>query len=167
MQSSFKYIFLTSSLSFTFASRYQAPNHERADASAPVGGAPGRARLHRGNAHPERLGYRGLLRCSVHTRDTREGRTPPPNTTPNRNAATHITAEGWWQPSLTHACIFLFITQHWYVWLSAPSALAIQNTEASLWFNVTLWNGAQCLHQCHSSNREPCIAGMRCNYIGL
>lgn len=43
------------------ASRYSAPNHERANASAPPGGAAGRARLHRGDAHPERLGYCRLL----------------------------------------------------------------------------------------------------------
>lgn len=54
--------------------RYSAPNHERAHASAPPGGTAGRARLHRGDAHPERLGYRRLLRCPVHTRDSREGR---------------------------------------------------------------------------------------------
>lgn len=65
-----------SSFPLPSASRYQAPDHERADASAPVGGAPGRARLHRRDAHPEGLGYRGLLRCSVYTRDPREGRDP-------------------------------------------------------------------------------------------
>lgn len=142
---------------FLSASRYQAPNHERADASAPAGGAPGRARLHRGNAHPEGPGYRGLLRRSVHTRDTWEGRSPTyPPTRPRT-----------WQTSLTQTCIFPFKSQRGRVWLSAPNALAIQNTAVSLWFNVTLWNRAQCLHQCHSSNREPCVAGMRCNYIGL
>lgn len=85
---------------FLSASRYQAPNHERADAPAPAGGAPGRARLHRGDAHPERPGYGGLLRRSVHARDTREGRNPPTLHPPKRR-------------------ISVFTSQPRYVWLSA------------------------------------------------
>ena len=53
--------------------RYSAPDYEWAYAPAPPGGAAGWARLHRGDAHPQRSGHRGFLRRPVHTGDTRKG----------------------------------------------------------------------------------------------
>lgn len=53
--------------------RHQAPHYERAHASAPPGGAAGRARLHCGDAHPKRRSNRSVLWRSVHARDPREG----------------------------------------------------------------------------------------------
>lgn len=88
------------------ASRYSAPNHERANASAPPGGAAGRARLHRGDAHPERLGYCRLLWCPVHTRDTREGRKRTRKYTHIHCTCTvlHIrAAESWWRDGACHS----------------------------------------------------------------
>lgn len=58
--------------------RYPTPHPERANAPAPTGGPAGRARLHCGNAHPQRCGHSGLLRCPVHTRNSREGRGDAP-----------------------------------------------------------------------------------------
>lgn len=130
--------------------RYPAPNHERAHAPAPAGGAAGRARLHRGDAHPERLGDRRLLWCPVHTGDPREG----------KKKKTHLEQPGvdWWDIPSQRRCVKQVIL--------ASCTLACSNIVASLWFNVTLLYGAWCLYQCRCSNRESCTAGMRCNYIG-
>lgn len=53
--------------------RYSAPDYEWAYAPAPPGGAAGWAWLHRGDAHPQRPGNCSVLRCPVHTGDTRKG----------------------------------------------------------------------------------------------
>lgn len=61
--SSFLLLFCRSdSLSLTSCVfRHQAPHYERAHASAPPGGAAGRARLHCGDAHPKRRSNRSVL----------------------------------------------------------------------------------------------------------
>lgn len=54
--------------------RYPTPDPERANAPAAPGGPAGRARLHCGNAHPQRCGHSCVLWCPVYTRDSWEGR---------------------------------------------------------------------------------------------
>lgn len=58
--------------------RHPPPDHERPPAPPPAGGTAGRQRLHRGDAHPEGPGHRGLLRRPVHAGDPREGGRPSP-----------------------------------------------------------------------------------------
>lgn len=55
--------------------RYQATHYEWAYAPTPPGGTARWTRLHSGDAHSKRCSNCGLLWCTVHTGDPREGNT--------------------------------------------------------------------------------------------